>query len=250
MDDVTRATTVGLVLVHGAELGSWLWDAMTPLLERPSVAADLPGRGSRPAKARTVTLDTAVGSLIEDVGRCGTDRVVLVAHSFSGVFVPAVVDRIGDKIAAVVFVGATIPEEGRSWADLLPLPQRIFLHALYRVRPDGVLSPEGQNRRQLCNDLDETTTDWFLERRVPEPPRLLLDPVSPATLPSGLPCHYVGLTRDHSTSVAARDRSIDRLEDVAVHDLDTGHLPMLSQPAQLAALVDDVAASCQNGATP
>lgn len=250
MGELTTDAAVGFVLVHGAELGSWLWDPMTPLLERPSVAADLPGRGSRPAKARTVTLETAVGSLVEDVGGCGTDRVVVVAHSFSGVLVPPVVDRVGDKVAAVVFVGATVPEEAHSWADLLPVPQRMFLHVLYRVRPDGVLSPAGLNRRQLCNDLDESTTAWFLECRVPEPPRLLLDAVSPAALPSSLPCHYVRLARDRSLSDAARDRSIDRLENVTVHDLDTGHLPMLSRPAQLAALLEGVAVSCQNGAGP
>lgn len=248
MDAQTTEATVGFVLVHGSELGSWLWDPVRPLLERPTVAADLPGRSSRPGEARTVTLDAAVAALVEDVGRCGTDRVILVAHSFSGVLVPPVVDRVPDRIAAVVFVGATVPEEGRSWADLQPAAQRLALRLLYRLRPDGMLSPAGQNRKQLCNDLDEDTTEWFLEHRVPEAPGLLLDAVSPAALPSELPCHYVRLARDQSTTIAARDRSIDRLENVTVHDLDTGHLPMLSQPASLAALLERIAASCQDGA--
>lgn len=87
------------------------------------------------------------------------------------------------------------------------------------------------NRKTLCNDLDEQTTSWFLENRVPEAPRLLLDPVPIATFPVGVPLHYVRLLQDRGVTDDVRDRMIARLPDVDVHDLDSGHLPMLSQPA-------------------
>lgn len=235
-------TNTGLVLVHGSELGAWLWDRLVPHLERPALAVDLPGRGAHPADRRTVRLGDAVEAVVADVEASELDRVVLVAHSFSGVLMPAVAERLGDRVAAIVLVAASVPQAGRSWAGLLPLPQRLVLRAIYTLRPAGVLSPEGENRRTLCNDLDEPTTAWFLAQRVPEAPRLLLDPVSTATFPDGVPLHYLRLGQDQSIGEEARERMIARLPGVPVHDLDTGHLPMLSQPETLAGLLDDIAA--------
>jgi pimeloyl-ACP methyl ester carboxylesterase len=246
MDTDTAKAEFGFVLIHGAELGAWLWERIVPLLQRPTVAVDLPGRGSRPANPRSVSFDDAVRSVIEDAHRCHAQRVVLVAHSFSGVLIPPAVHRLGDGAAAVVFVGAAVPLESKSWADLLPAPQRVPLRLMYRLRPSGLLSPASQNRKTLCNDLDADTTAAFLERRVPEAPRLLLDKVSPAAMPPGLPCHYVRLTDDRSITDAARDRTIRRLDRAQIHDLPSGHLPMLSRPEELAALLERIAASCQD----
>jgi pimeloyl-ACP methyl ester carboxylesterase len=202
---------------------------------------DLPGRGSRPADRRSLSLDDAVRSVVADVGRLGADRAVLVAHSFSGVLLPALASRLGDRVAAVVLVGAHVPEEARCWVDLQPPAQRAFLRLLYRLRPGGVLSPRGSNRKALCNDLDEETTTMSLDRRVPEVPRLLLDPVSPAAFPPAVPRHYVRLLQDRSLSEATRARMIARLPDAQAHDLDSGHLPMLGRPGELAAILDEVA---------
>jgi pimeloyl-ACP methyl ester carboxylesterase len=232
---------VGFVLLHGSELGAWQWDRLVPLLRRPALPVDLPGRGSRPADRRSLSLDDAVRSVVADVDAWGADRVILVAHSFSGILLPALAGRLGDRVAAVVLVGAHVPEEGRCWVDLQPPAQRAFLRLLYRLRPGGVLSPRGSNRKTLCNDLDEETTTLFLDRRIPEVPRFLLDPVSPAAFPPAVPRHYVRLLQDRSISEAARERMIARLPGAQVHDLDSGHLPMLGRPGELAAILDEVA---------
>lgn len=238
----SRRSAIGFVLVHGAELGAWLWERVIPLLAHPAAAVDLPGRGTRPADARAVTFEDAVAAIVEDARRCAADRVVLLVHSFSGVLAPPAVAALGDRVAAVVFVGATVPVEGRSWLDLQPRIQQVVLRLIYRAKPAGVLSPAGQNRRLLCNDLDDQTTAEFLERRVPEPPGPLLSPVSPARLPRELPRHYVTLTRDRSAKPATRNVMIARLGDAVHHEMASGHLPMLRMPREFAALLEGIAA--------
>lgn len=103
--------------------------------------------------------------MTKDVETWGVDRVILVAHSFSGILVPALATRLGDRVAAVVLVGASVPEEGKGWVDLQPPAQRAILRLLYRLRPGGMLSGRGANRRSLGNDLDKATTTMFLDRR-------------------------------------------------------------------------------------
>ena len=238
----TREGAAGLVLVHGSELGAWLWERLEAELDVPALAIDLPGRGGHAAPRRSVRLTDAVTSVIDDTIAAGMDDVVLVAHSFSGILAPAVVAGLGDRVRAVVLVGATVPMLGSSFVDLLPLTQRLLLRAMYRVRPDGLLSPAGENVKTLGNDLDEETTAWFLSRRVPEAPRLLLDPAPVASYPDDVPVHYVRLLQDRSISEPAREAMLTRLPDAQIHDLDAGHLPMLGQPELLARLLEKVAA--------
>lgn len=237
----TAGGTTGVVLVHGSELGAWIWDDVVARLPHPAVAVDLPGRGRRPARGRDVRLADAVDAVVEDTTTLDTDRVVLVAHSFSGVLVPPAAHRLGDRVAAVVFVGATVPVEGRSWADLLSRPQRTVYRILARVRPDGVVSPAGANRTTLCHDLEPDATERVLRDRVPEPPRVLLDPVSPAALPPSVASHIVRLTDDRAMSEADRDASEARLPGAQRHELHSGHLPMLGRPEQLATLLTAIA---------
>lgn len=232
---------VGLALLHGSELGAWIWDDVVPLLRHPALAVDLPGRGSRPADRRTLTLRDAVDSVAEDIDRWAVPNVVVVAHSFSGVLVPAITSAADTRVVAAVMVGASVPQAGKAWVDRLPVPQRLPLRLMYKVRPAGMLSPAGQNRKNLCNDLDEHTTTAFLQRRVPEAPHLMLDPVPTAELPPGVPWHYVRLLDDRSITPTARDTMLAELPEPTVHDLTTGHLPMLSQPQQMADLLDTIA---------
>lgn len=232
---------VGLALLHGSELGAWIWDDVVPLLRHPALAVDLPGRGSRPADRRTLTLRDAVDSVAEDIDRWAVPHVVVVAHSFSGVLVPAITAAADARVVAAVMVGASVPQAGKAWVDRLPASQRLPLRLMYKVRPAGMLSPARQNRKTLCNDLDEGTTTEFLQRRVPEAPHLLLDPVPTAELPPRVPWHFVRLLGDRSISPTARDTMLAELPEPAVHDLATGHLPMLSHRQQLADLLDTIA---------
>lgn len=232
---------VELVLIHGSELGGWLWDPLLAKLGRPALAVDLPGRGAKPAVRRALGLGDAIEAIASAVDEAGLQRMVVVAHSFAGVLVPGLAERFGERLRAVVWLGATVPQQGKSWVDLLPAGQRHILRAIYRLRPAGILSPRKESLRLLCNDLDESTALDAVSRRVPEPPGHLLQPVE-AEMPLGVPSHYVRLLQDRAQAHDACDASISRLRGASVHELDAGHLPMLSQPAALAVLLEQIAA--------
>ena len=51
------------VLVHGAGMGANCWDPLLPFLDRPALAVDLPGRGSRAdVGLASVSLDDCAAS--------------------------------------------------------------------------------------------------------------------------------------------------------------------------------------------
>ena len=242
-----------LVLLHGSELGSWIWQPVLPLLEAPAVAVDLPGRGAPPPERRRVTLEAALVEVVRaaeelvDAGpfaareeQRGGRGLVLVAHSASGVLVPPVVAALGARVRAVVLLATVVPEPGRSFVDQQPIVPRLFLRALYRVRPEGALSPRGAVERSLCAGLDAASTALVLRSRVPEPPGILLGRPATAQLPM---LHLVVGRGDGVLPRAQQLPGIARLApgQEEVHEVDGGHLAMLGAPAQVAPLLDRIA---------
>jgi pimeloyl-ACP methyl ester carboxylesterase len=229
----------GFVLLHGAMLGHWIWDRVTPLLDGPGLAVDLPGRGAKPADVTEVTLGNAIDSVVADVEAWPIERVVLVAHSLSGILVPGVTTRLGERVAHAVFVSAAVPKPGTSYLDALPISQRLFLRLVLAIQKTGPLTPPWATRRALCNDLDERTTQLVLGRLTREAPRLYQEPV-PGEIPPRMPMLYVKLTRDRALSSALQDKMITRLPGTRVETIEAGHLPMLGHPGRLAAILNSL----------
>ena len=214
-----------LLLLHGAGLGSWIWDRVLPHLTVPAEALDLPGR-TNPGE---VTLEQC----IDAVARKADASCVLVGHSISAEIALAVATR--KPVAGVVLVGGVVPESGRDFLSTLPLPQRLFLRVLLRRARNGIALPKSGVRKGYCNDLDDATTELVLSRVVPEAPRLYLDSVEWTAGPA---TSYVKLLNDKSVSVKQQERFIERVGAMHVDSLNTGHLPMLAQPRELAAILN------------
>jgi pimeloyl-ACP methyl ester carboxylesterase len=229
----------GFVLLHGAMLGRWIWDRVTPLLDRPALSVDFPGRGTKPADITEVTLGDAVDSVVADVETWSIKRVVLVAHSLSGIFVPAVTIRLGDRVAHTVFVSAAVPRPGNSYLDVLPISQRLFLRLVLAIQKSGPLTPPWASRRALCNDLDDPTTELVVRHLTREAPRFYREPVA-GEMPPRVPKLYVKLTRDRAFSSALQDKMITRLQSTRVETIQAGHLPMLGHPSRLAAILNSL----------
>lgn len=234
-----RADTISqYLLLHGAGLGAWIWERVSPRLELTATALDLPGRtdGRNPG---TVTLKDAV----EYIGRALNEspgRSIVVAHSFSAEFAMVAAAAYPSKVAAITLVGGMVPESGKSFMSLMPPPQRLLLTVLLKRAHDGIALPQGLLRKAYCNDLDDATTELVLARSVREAPRLYLDHVDWSRLPDSVPRFFVKLLRDGSVTVRQQEQIAKRVRAQRVESLDSGHLPMLSRPEELVATLQGI----------
>lgn len=235
--------TTGFVLVHGGYHGAWAWERLIPHLDAPTLAVDLPGRGTRPRALDDVTVAVCADSVAADVDEAGFDRVVLVGHSLAGVLLPEIGARLGDRLTHLVFVASLVAADGRSSIDSMPAD--LAARARVRLRALGGASSEidvEHHREQLCNDMDEEQTAFTLARLVPDSLNLFEDPVSWAGIDPGVPRTYVRLLRDQALAPAMQDVMIGLLgPDVAVPQLDTGHNVMITQPDLLASILNPLA---------
>jgi pimeloyl-ACP methyl ester carboxylesterase len=220
----------GFVLFHGAGLGPWIWDEVIPRLGVPARAVP---RGD----PRTFTLEGHVQEVALELG--SLRPAVLVGHSIGAEIALVLAASRPYDVAAVVLVGGMVPVDGRSFLSLMPLPMRLTVGTLIRLSRSGVRLPSRLVEKAYCNDLDTETTAKVLGRLEREPRRLYLDPVRWAGLPTGLPRYYLKLSKDASASQAEQDVMIQRT-GAKVTVLDTGHLPMMSRPGELAEALEHI----------
>lgn len=111
------------VIVHGAWAGAWGWDRVAERLRGKGHRVHVPtlsGLGERSHLALLpITLTTHIEDIVNEMVWHELTDVVLVAHSYGGFVATGVIERAADRIAAIVYLDAFIPEDGQSFEDIM-----------------------------------------------------------------------------------------------------------------------------------
>ena len=110
------------VLVHGATAGGWEWKRTgNHLLEDGHTVyrATLTGLGERMhLNSADVDLQTHINDVVNLILFEDLHDVVLTGHSYGGMVITGVMDRVPERIKHVVFLDAAVPDDGMSLWDL------------------------------------------------------------------------------------------------------------------------------------
>jgi pimeloyl-ACP methyl ester carboxylesterase len=240
-DPAAIQSPLALVLVPGHWLGAWAWDAVASDLRTrghrvlavtlPGLDPDDPHRASATLTDQADALRAAVAGLA-----AGAVPVVLVAHSGAGHPASVLLDRDPGAVARVVYV------------DSGPFPDDVpFRPDL----PDDVAEVPLPPFDELPASLDGLSEDdlaRFRARAVPQPGPVMRQRVRlnddarrdvPATI---VACSHpsrqmMEMARDGHPMMA----ETATLRDLRLVDLPTGHWPMWSRPADLAAALSAAA---------
>ncbi len=227
----------GLVLIHGAGLGSWIWEETGPLLESPWLPLDFPDR-QRQAVPSDTSLETYSRHLLRRIQSWDQAKLILVAHSIGGVLALKLAGKLAGRVVGIVAVGAAIPVKGRSFLGCLPFSRRMLMRALMRVA--GTKPPTSTIRKGLGSDLDLIQADRVVKRYVAESPRLYTDRCE-APVPD-VESFYVRLGLDKAFPPGLQERMAANLRAKKIVTFASGHLPMISRPGEFAALINGLAA--------
>jgi pimeloyl-ACP methyl ester carboxylesterase len=230
-----------IVLIHGAWQGAWCWQRVVPLLEgagRVVLTPNLTGSGERAAElSPTVTLARHVDDVVAELVDGDRRDVVLVGHSYSGMVITGVAERVPDRLAGLVFVDAFYPSHAESAMDQMP-PQ---FQDLFRRRAeedgegwrlpanDGLLDVWGLHDSDLRAWVRRRLTDWSLN--------CFISPVDAPTMQRGeLPRSYLAADAEGYPAKAAFGPIATKAEadDCQIHRFDTGHDIMLEAPREFA----------------
>jgi len=218
-----------VLLVHGAWAGAWTWALVQAELEKrgvSSMAIDLPSRGPEPA---TVADDAAaISAALEGL----PGPAVLVGHSYGGL--PITDAAAGDeRVAHLVYVCAILPEEGQSTGGLMaedPTPSRLREAIVATGDGQSTLDPAGA-KDVLLNDVTDEEAAPMIAAFGSHRLSVFGEPATRAGWREH-PTTYVLTTRDLVFSSDLQRRMAAGATEVV--EVDSGHMPLLSRPAELA----------------
>ena len=227
-----QAATAGtkrFVIVHGAWGGGWDWRGVDSLLTRQGHSVDrvtLTGLGDRVHLASpAVGLDTHIADVVNAIEFEKLTDVILIGHSYGGMVITGVAERIPQRIRHLVYVDAFLPEHGES---VKILADSGFTRMVASMGKDGMLVPPWAR------------AGMPVPKDVPHPLKTFTDTLALTSAAArALPGTYI-LTIDTGANEESFSRFARRADArrFRVHTMrDTDHVPERSAPAALVSLL-------------
>jgi pimeloyl-ACP methyl ester carboxylesterase len=223
-----------IVLIAGLWLDASAWDEVVPRLSelghRPHPVT-LPGQGDG---SRTARLDDQVAAVIAAVDGCD-GPVVVVGHSAACSLAWLAADARPERVASVVMIGGFPIADGEKYAD--------FFEPV-----DGVVGFPGWEKFEGpdSDDLDETARRRFSDAAIPVPEGVTRGVVRLRDdrrydVPVVMVCPEYSPAEAQEWIDGGDLPELARAARVDLVDIDSGHWPMFTRPAELARLLAEVA---------
>jgi pimeloyl-ACP methyl ester carboxylesterase len=222
------------MLLHGAYQGGWIWNPVADRLRAQGhlvLAPTLDGCAERKHQVRAgITTESHADEIAALLFYKDLRDVVLVGTSTGGMVMARTAELARERVARVVFADALALLDGETLPDIVKRPT-----AVNTELTSGPSQHDFETR--LFADLDPAMRRWALERCTPHP-------IAPLTAPVKLERFWgqdwnasvIWCRKSSNPPVAHQRRAAETLKG-RWHELDTGHYPMLSEPAALARLI-------------
>jgi pimeloyl-ACP methyl ester carboxylesterase len=205
----------GIVLIHSGEHGAWCWDRLLALLSYPTLALDLPGRGSQSGELRAIpTLNDFIEHATTRINSTSWRNIVAVAHSLGGLTASGLVAQIPGRVSHLVLVSCALPASGQRAIDSAPHGLRGFLEWGFRrglARGGMYKLPRTVARYLFCNDLNPQDSRTLLDARCREPASVIFETADYAEELAVIPKTWVYLPRDRAIRPRTQDRMIGNI---------------------------------------
>ncbi len=223
-----------ILLIAGLWLDGAAWDAVVPQLRalgHEAVPISLPGQGAPPAMATLADQHAAVLATVD----AAAGKVLVVGHSAACTLAWMAADARPEKVARVVMIGGFPSGDGEAYADFFELTDGVMRFPGWAPF-DGADSADldAQQRRRIADAaigvpaaVAKGTVRLQDERRFDVPVTLICPEFSPAQAREWIDGGEV--------PELAKAAHVDYV------DIESGHWPMFTRPAELAGLLADAA---------
>lgn len=218
--------TTPVLFIGGAGLPAWAWGDVRQALsdQRPTTVA------SRPTEPDASLADHALQAF-EDAP---DGEFVVVAHSSGGMIAAAMTTVAPGRLVGLIAVSAVVPAAGASFIGSMPFPNRLVLGAVMRVA--GTRPPAKAIRKSLGASVAPDVVDRVVNDFETESIHLFKDAVAAPAYPERR--GYIRTANDREFGLKLQDRFATNLGATKIETLQTGHHPMLEDPAGLAAAIE------------
>jgi pimeloyl-ACP methyl ester carboxylesterase len=233
------------VLVGGAWIGGWVWKRVAAELRADGHAvypATLTGLGERVHLARPeVDLETHIVDVINLIEFEDLTGVALVGHSYAGAVITGVADRIGDRLAHVIYVDSAPVDNGESLFDFMGMAgDQENLRRQVDEQGDGWRLPPPPfadlPMSATFAGLSDADRRLLSAKAVAQPFRTYTQPLRLSGEDAGSYQRAIVACNDFRQIMATGAPRFQKFRAPTwrIENLETGHWPMLSDPVGLA----------------
>jgi pimeloyl-ACP methyl ester carboxylesterase len=229
------------VLVHGGWHGGWCWKRVTPLLRAAGHEVYTPTLTGLGDRAHLGGMDTNLDVHIQDVLMTiqaeELSDIILVGHSYAGMVVTGVADRIPPLIKHLVYLDAFVPENGKSLVDYVaPERQAGFIKV---GRETGYVTSLPMHLLGVTNPEDVA---WVSRRLVKQSFQTFSQPARLFNVGEPrFPRTYIYCSHPPTGSFDQFANAIKNDPKWTFHEMKTGHDAMITDPEGLTQILLGVA---------
>jgi pimeloyl-ACP methyl ester carboxylesterase len=231
------------VLVHGAWHGGWCWRPVADRLRTAGHRVFAPTLTGLCDRAHLLDREVGLGTHVEDVVNLfeweEIEDAVLCGHSYGGMVIAGVADRIAERIGALVYLDAFVPEAGGSLFDHIPDERAAMFRRSAEERGEGwkIPPPDASGWAE-----DAAMQAWLNAKVTPQPLAAMVEALPPTGARTEIARRvFVYANRNPAPTFAGFHRELRDDPAWIVHELETSHDAMLSLPDEVAALLADAA---------
>lgn len=140
------------IFVPGGWHGGWSFDSIiTPLaiLGKKCISLTLPGLEHENAPDMIINLDTHIGYVIDFILKNNISNIILCGHSYAGMVITGVADRIPERISSLVYIDAYVPKNGDScWSLTSENYRNLFVKGAAEDGFTVAVPPGSETRRR------------------------------------------------------------------------------------------------------
>jgi len=231
------------VLVHGAWHGGWCWQKVGEKLRAEGdlvYTPTLSGMGENKNKLdSTIDLTTHITDIVNLIVKEDLHHVILVGHSYGGVVIAGVADRIPERLEKLVYLDALLVENGQSAFSVNPKESQDIFKKTAMDYDKGLSIPSPSST--WFGVKDSTTVKWTNGRLTNQPyktfsQRLVLKH------PYGnhLSMIYIACTNPELPVLEQFAEKTRKSKAWKYYELKTGHDAMITMPTELATLLSSL----------
>jgi pimeloyl-ACP methyl ester carboxylesterase len=221
-----------VLLVHGGGAGPWEWSDVLDGLEHRGVRAATVQLTTRHESGTLADDERVVREALLALG----EPAVLVGHSYSGMVITGA-SAGNANVAHLVYTCAAMPNEGQSLLDLIAAGPAV--EATQLIAP---IDDEPETATQFRNTAANDATDdqWrSIRDKLGAFAQTAMTQTASGTGWREHPSTYIVCTRDQLFSPALQRRMAANATTVV--EIESGHMPTITQPARLAEIIALVA---------
>lgn len=236
------------VLVHGAFIGGWAFQRLAAQLRRAGHVVYTPTLTGIGERVHLLTPETGLSTHVQDIVNVvqyeDLRDVVLVGHSYAGLVVTNVADRLRERIAKLVYLDSQIATHGQNAMGQSPGNTADKLGSMTESTGPQMLPPISLDAMGIFDAADRA---WVEGKLCPLPMKCLLDPSHLEHGDPQMPRHYVRCTARESMEAFFQGDPLAGFVEKAkrdgmhFHEIASGHHPMITHPEELAALLETIA---------